>query len=169
MDVLARAVAFDHVAGQRKGGADEADDAERVLCVIVGAAGKVGGDPADGLADVAEFFGAIGAQGCHGFSRADRLVDDRALAGEEFKGQAHALKGQEQVGKDDGCVDAELFSGGDGDLGGKLGALADVEQRVVTADRLVLDHVAAGLAQEPDRGAVDRLAEAGAEKARGPA
>jgi len=43
-----------------------------------------------------------------------------------------------------------------------LGCAADVEEAVVLTDGHVLGHVAAGLAEEPDGGAIDRLAEAGA-------
>ena len=92
------------------------------------------------------------------------MMDDGALAGLEFEGQAHGLERQQQVGKDDGCVDAELFGGGDGDFGGEVGLLADFDQRVVFADVAIFLHVAAGLAQKPDRRAVDGLAQAGAEK-----
>jgi hypothetical protein len=78
------------------------------------------------------------------------------LARLELEGQAHGFEGQQQVGKDDGRIDAELFSGGDGDFSGQIGLLADFDQRVVLADVAVLLHVAAGLAQKPDGGAVDR-------------
>ena len=88
----------------------------------------------------------------------------RAFAGLELERQAHGLERQQQVGKDDGRVHAQLFRGGDGDFGGELGLLADFDQRVVLADVAVFLHVAAGLAQKPDRRAVDGLAQAGAHK-----
>ena len=96
---------------------------------------------------------------------AHRLVNHRALAGLEFEGKPHALEGKQQVGKNDGRIDTELFRGGDGDFRGQLGLLADFKQGMVAADGLVLRHVAAGLAQEPDGRAVDRPAQAGAQKA----
>ena len=92
-------------------------------------------------------------------------MDDGAFAGLELEVEAHGLERQQQVGKDDGGVDAEFFGGGDGDLGGDVGLLADFDQGVVLADVAVLLHVAAGLAQEPDGGAIDGLAQAGADKA----
>ncbi len=46
-----------------------------------------------------------------------------------------------------------------------LGGAADVEQGVVLADGHVLGHVAAGLAEEPDGGAIDGLTQAGADEA----
>ena len=45
-----------------------------------------------------------------------------------------------------------------------VGGAADVEQGVVAADGAVLRHVAAGLAEEPDGGAVGGKAEAGAKE-----
>ena len=94
--------------------------------------------------------------------RADRLVDDGAFAGEELEGQAHDFERQQEVGEDDGGVDAEDFGGGDGDFGGELRLPADFEERMVLADGPVLGHVAAGLAHEPDGRAVDGLGLAGA-------
>ena len=93
------------------------------------------------------------------------MMDNRAFASLKLKVQPHALEGQQQVGEDDRRVDVELFRGGDGDLGGELGLLADFEQRVVLADGLILRHIAARLAQEPDRRAVDGTAQAGAHEA----
>ena len=81
-----------------------------------------------------------------------------------MKGQAHDFEGQQEVGEDDGGVDAEDFGSGDGDLGGERGLLADFEERVLLADCAVLRHVASGLAHEPDGGAVDGLGLAGANK-----
>ena len=96
---------------------------------------------------------------------AHRVMDDRAFASEEFKGQPHAFEGQQQVGEDDGGIDVELLGGGNGDFGGELGLLADFEQGVVLAYGLILGHIAACLAQEPDRRTVDRAAQAGANEA----
>jgi len=82
----------------------------------------------------------------------------------KFKGQAHRLERQQQVGKNDGGVDSELFRGGDRDFGGDLGLLADFDKRMVLADVAVLLHVAARLAQKPDWGAVDGPAQTGTDK-----
>ena len=88
-------------------------------------------------------------------------MDLGAFVGDELEVEAHGGEGQQQVGEDDGGVDAEALGGGDSDFGGDLGGAADVEQGVVLADGHVLRHVAAGLAEEPDGGAVDGEAEAG--------
>ncbi len=119
----------------------------------------------DGAGHVGQIVGAVGAQGADVLGGANRMMDHRPLAGLELEGQAHGLKRQQQIGKDDGRVHAQLFGGGDGDLGGDLGLLADLHQRVVLAHVAVFLHVAACLAQKPDRGAVDGSAQAGANKA----
>ncbi len=76
-DVVARAAAFDHVAGEGEGRAAEADDAE---AVAVGAGrGEVRGYFFDGLGDVGEVFGAIGAEGLDVLEGADGGVDLRGL------------------------------------------------------------------------------------------
>ncbi len=123
------------------------------------------GDLFDGAGYIGEVAGAVGAQGVDVFRRADGTVDHRALAGLELEVEAHGFERQQKIGKDDGRVHAQLFSGGDGDLGGQFRMLADFHKGVVLADVAVLLHVAAGLAQKPDRGAIDRAAETGAEEA----
>jgi hypothetical protein len=94
-------------------------------------------------------------------------VDDGAFAVDELEVEAHGGEGKEEVGEDDGGVDAEALGGGDGDFGGDVGGAADVEEGVVAADGHVLGHVAAGLAEEPDGCAVNGMAEAGANEAAG--
>ena len=125
----------------------------------------MGGDFFDGAGDVAEFFGAVGAEGADLLGGADGVVDYGAFAGDELEVEAHGGEGQQEIGEDDGGVDAEAFGGGDGDFGGDVGGAADFEEGVVLADGHVLRHVAAGLAEEPDGSAVDGLAEAGADEA----
>ena len=99
------------------------------------------------------------------FEGADGVVDDGAFAIDELEVEAHGGEGEEEVGEDDGGVDAEAFGGGDGDFGGDGGGAADVEEGVVLADGHVLRHVATGLTEEPDGSAVYGLAEAGTDEA----
>ena len=99
------------------------------------------------------------------FGGADGMMDYGALAGLKFEVEAHGLKGQQQIGKDDGGIDAEFLGGGDGDFSGQFRLLADLDQGVVLADVAILLHVAAGLAQKPDGRAVDGAAQAGADEA----
>ena len=130
-----------------------------------GTGGEVGGDFFDGVGDVAEVVGAVGAEGADLVERCGGGCGLGAFVGDEFEVEAHGGEGEQEVGEDDGGVDAEAFGGGDGDFGGDVGGAADVEEGVVLADGHVLRHVAAGLAEEPDGGAVDGLAEAGTNEA----
>lgn len=125
----------------------------------------MGGDLFDGAGDVGEVFGAVGAEGAGVLQCAERRVDLRTLVGDELEVEAHGGEGEQEVGEDDGSVDAEVFSGGDGDLGGEGRGAADIEEGVSGADGAVLRHIAAGLAKEPDGCAVDGLAQAGTNEA----
>ena len=122
-------------------------------------------DQAHRLGNIAQFGGAVGAQVRDVFLAAHRLLDHRSFAGGKMKRQAHHFERQQEVGEDDGGVDAEDFGSGDGDLGGQRGLLADFEQRMLLADRAIFGHVASGLAHEPDGRAVDGLGLAGANEA----
>src|SRR6202050_1391524 len=115
-----------------------------------------------GFAHVGERGGAGCDERVDVGSGAQRLVDDGPFTGLEFEVEAHAFERQQQVGKNDGGGDVEFLRGGDGHFRGNLGALTDFEQRMVAAHFHVFAHVAASLAQEPHRGAVDRLGQAGA-------
>ena len=158
-NVVFAAAAFNHVAGEGEGGADEADDAE---LVSVGAGwGEVFGYELDGAGDVLEVFGAVCAELGDLVVGADGGVDMGALAGYEFKVQAHGGEGEEKVGKDDGGVDGEALGGGDGNFCGDGGGAADFQQGVMLADGHIFRHVSAGLTEEPYGGAVNGLAEAG--------
>ena len=79
-----------------------------------------------------------------------------------MEGQAHDFEREQEVGENDGGVDAENFGGGDGDFGGERGLLADFEQGMLLANGAVLGHVASGLAHEPDGSSIDGLGLAGA-------
>ena len=157
VDVVARASAFDHVAGEGEGSATEADHRQLVAEMLC--------DQGNSFGDISEFGGAVGAQVRDVFLAADGLLDDWTFSGGEMEGQAHDFERQQEVGEDDGGVDAEEFGGGNGDLGGKRGLLADFEKRMLLADRAIFGHIASGLAHEPDGRAVDGLRFAGAHEA----
>ncbi len=161
--IVARAAAFDHVAGEGERSSAEADDAETIA---VGARrSKVGRDLFYRLGDVLKLFGAIGAERLNVLEGAHGSVDHGTFAGDKFEVEAHGGEGKKEVGEDDGGVDTEALGGGDGDLCGDLGLAAYVEQRVVLADGHVLRHIASGLAQKPDGRAVYGEAQAGSYKA----
>ena len=92
---------------------------------------------------------------------ADRALDLRPFALDEVEGQAHRLERQQQIGEEDRGVDVDAADRLQRDLGGEVGLPADLQQRIPLAKRAVLGHVAAGLAHEPDRRGVHRLAPAG--------
>ena len=122
----------------------------------------------DGLGDVAEVVGAVGAEVSWICSRVRMgWWTTGPSPAMNSKSRPMGVKGRQEVGEDDGGVDAEALGGGDGDFGGDAGGAADVEEGVVLADGHVLGHVAAGLAEEPDGRAVDGVAEAGADEAAG--
>jgi len=77
----------------------------------------------DSAGYIGEVGGAVGAQDANVLSGADGMVDDGTLAGLELEGQSHGFERQQQVGKDDGRVHTELFSGSDGDFAASSGCL----------------------------------------------
>ena len=92
------------------------------------------------------------------------MMHHRPLARLKLERQSHRLQRQQQIGKDDRRIHAQLFRGRNRHLGGNLRLLADLHQRVVLAHVAVLLHVAPRLAQKPDRRAVNGLAQASAHK-----
>ena len=85
MDVVARAAALDHVAGQGERRAAKADDAEAVT--------EMGRYLLDGAADVFEGSGAVGAQGADIFRGADGAMDDGAFAGLKLESRGPWVQG----------------------------------------------------------------------------
>jgi carboxymethylenebutenolidase len=156
VDVVARASAFDHVAGEGERSATKADHGNAV--------GKMLCDQAHRFGDIAEIGGTVGAQVRDVLLVTNGLLDDGALARGKMKRKTHDFKGQQEVGEDDGGIDAEDFGSRDGDLGGERGLLADLEEGMLLADRTVLGHVSSRLTHEPDGSAVDGLGLAGANK-----
>ena len=152
--IVARASAFDHVAGEGEGRAAESDDGELVAEVLA--------HELHGFRNIAEVGGTIGAQAGNVFGGADGLFDLRALAGGEVKGQAHDFEREKKIGEDDGRIDFEDLGRFDGDLGRDLRLLADLDQGILLADGAVLRHVASSLAHEPDWGPFGGLGLGGA-------
>ena len=90
----------------------------------------------------------------------DRVFDRRPFALDEVEADAHRLERQQQIGKEDRRVHFDPADRLQRDLGGQIGRSTEVEQRVALAQGAVLAHVASGLAHEPHRGGIDRLAPA---------
>src|SRR6266581_442169 len=75
------------------------------------------------------------------------------------------LERQQDVGEQDGGVDGEATDRLERDLGGEVGRVTQLEQRVLLAQRAIFREVTARLAHEPDRGGVDGLAATRPQKA----
>ena len=57
-------------------------------------------------------------------------MDDGAFAGDELEVEAHGGEGEEEVGEDDGGVDAEALGGGDGDFCGDFWGVRQISSSV---------------------------------------
>src|SRR5579863_3884240 len=114
------ATTFDHVAGEGEGRAAETDDGNFI--------GEMFGDKTHGFGDVAEFGGAVGTKLRDVFFGADGLFDNGAFAGGKMKGQSQDFELKQKVGENNSAAAPEKFGGGDGDVGGQRGLLADFEQ-----------------------------------------
>ena len=154
VQIVARASAFDHVAGKGEGCAAKSDDGKL--------SGEMFGHQGDCLGNIAEIGGAVGAKLGNVGGGADGLFDDGTFSGGEVKRQAHHFEWEQEVGKNDSSVNAKKFRGGDGDFSGEFGLLANFEQRMLLANGAVFWHVASGLPHKPYGRTVDRLRPAGA-------
>ncbi len=149
------AAALDQVGGQGERRAGKAD--ERHL--------QFPPEQADGLEHKGQLRLRVRhAQCVHGRTVAHRVGEHRAAAFVEFEVEPHGLHGDEDVGEEDGRVEAEQVDGLQGDLGAQLRPLAQFEEADPAAHPLVFGQVAAGLAHEPDRGVGGLFAAAGLEK-----
>ena len=89
--------------------------------------------------------------------RANGIVNRRTVSRSVFQVETHRLQDREQVGKQDGRVDAERSLRGERHLGSQLGALAQFEKRHFAADGPVLRQIPARLPHDPDRSRVSRF------------
>src|SRR5579885_316085 len=108
MDVVARASAFDHVAGQREWSAAESYDRKPLA--------KVAGDDLNRFGYVSELVSAIGLELRDGSCIAQGTRNLRPIAFDEVEIQAHDFERQKKVGKDDGGIDAQSLSGSNGHI-----------------------------------------------------
>ena len=151
--VLGRA---DQVGGQGERPAGEADEGDVELAA----------EDADRLQHVGDVgLGLQRAQPVEVGGGAERLGDDRP--GRQVDVDADADQRRDDVGEEDGGVDAEPAHRLHGDLGGQVGRGDDLEHAVALADRPVLGQRPSRLAHEPHRHLGHRLAPAGVEEGRG--
>jgi hypothetical protein len=102
----------------------------------------------------------VSAAAGRGRRRAERLRHDRAGARHDVEVDADRLERHDDVGEEDGGVDAVAADRLQRDLGDEVGRRAGVEHLVALAQRAVLGQRAAGLPHEPHRGVGDGLAAA---------
>ena len=82
-----------------------------------------------------------------------------------MKRQSHDFERKQQIGKDDGGVHAQRFSGCNRHFGRYFRPLAYLDQGILLADGAVFRHVAPRLAHEPDRRPIHRKRPAGLDEA----
>ncbi len=151
------AAPLDEIGGERPGGAAEAEDGH--------AAVELAAYQAHGVEDVAQGLVDIGlAQAGDILAGAHRVREGGAVPLHELQLGAHRLQRQQDVGEEDGGVDAQDVDRLDGHLGGELGGLAEGEEVHLLADGAVFGEIAAGLAHQPDGAPLGRLPAAGSEK-----
>ena len=156
--VIVRALALDHVAGQRPGAAGKANQRH--------AAVQRAADRGHGVKHVAQALQVRHGQRVHGGLVTHRRREARALALRERQAQAHGVGHGQDVAEQDGRVQRVTLQRLQGDFGGvvDLGCQAH-ETAGLGARGAVFGQVAAGLAHQPDGRVVGGLAQAGAQKA----
>ncbi len=157
-EILA-AAAFHHVAGQCPGAAGEAD--QRYLAV------QLPTDQAHRVHHVAKvLFHVRHRQPGDGGFITHRVAELRAFAFDEVQLQAHRIGNGEDVREQDGCVQRESAQRLQRDFAGDLRVLGHGQEAAgLGPGCAVLRQVAAGLAHQPDGGAVHRFAAQGAQQA----
>ena len=112
------------------------------------------------------FFWISDMKPFHIFRISDGLVDHRSFTLGKLEVYAHALEGQQNIGKDNCCVHFKAADRLESDLLGHFRSRADLQKSVFLAQFSILLHITTRLAHEPDRSAVHFLAPAGFQKPR---
>ena len=149
---IAARLPFNHVGGKRPRAASEADERH--------AAVQFAPDEAHRLHDVAEVVVHVGDGQClYVGVAAHRAVKRRALAGDEGKPQSHRIRDGEDVGEEDGGVEAEARQRLQGHFAGEFRRLAEGHKLPRHfAGGAVFRQIAPGLAHHPDGGSRDGFA-----------
>ncbi len=154
---VATPASLDEIAADRERPAAKADERLFVWKLLAN-------DP-DRLENVNERLGRIGnTKQPHVFEGAQRRIDHRSDALHELDGHAHPEHGRDDVGKEHRGIDVVSPNRLERHLGAELRRLGDLEEAVPLAQCPVLGKRTPRLAHEPDRGALDDLAPAGADK-----
>ena len=88
------------------------------------------------------------------------MFDRRPFTFDEIEIEPHGREGQQQIGEQDCGVDLDGIDRLQRDRDSQFRLRDYLEQAVTLPQRPVLRHVTSGLAHEPNRSAVDRLAAA---------
>ncbi|MNI37926.1 hypothetical protein D3C73_920410 [compost metagenome] len=157
-EILA-AAAFDHVTGQCPRAAGKTD--QRYLAVQLAA------DQAHRVHHVAQvLFHVRHRQPGDGRFIAHRVTELRAFAFDEVQLQAHCVGNGEDVREQDGRVQREAAQRLQGDFAGDLRVLGHGQEAAgLGPGGAIFRQVAAGLAHQPDGGAVHRFTAQGAQQA----
>src|SRR6476469_2969112 len=91
-------------------------------------------------------------------SASDRIRDDRPFPCGKFQAESHVFQRQQDIREDDGGVERKPIDGLQRDLSGEFRCFTDIENGTRGAYSLILLHVQAGLAHEPDGRTINRLA-----------
>ena len=149
------AFALHQVCGQREGRATEADQR--------GAAVEFRSQQAHGVGDEGEHLaGGLRPQGLDLRARSDRLGD--LGTGVEGHVDAERIERQHDVREQDGGIEREAPQRLQRDLGRQFRGAAQLEEADAAAQFAILREVAAGLAHDPDGGAIHGLPPAGAQE-----
>ena len=145
--------ALDEVARQRERRSGEADERHAIS--------ERGARTADRLEDEGEGLHRIALDQASDVGRgAHRAVDDWSFSLRELEAHVERLHDQQDVGKEDGGIHAELLDREHGHLGGERRA-TEVEESEPRPDRAILGKEAPGLPQKPHRRERHRPAAAG--------
>jgi len=155
--VILAGPALHEVAGEGEGGAGEPDERRRT---------ELAHEVADCLGDVRDVLRRQRGQPVEVGRGAEGLRHDRADARHDVEVHADRLERHDDVGEEDGRVDAVAPDRLQRDLGDELRRGAGVQHLVALAQPAVLRQGAAGLAHEPHRRVRHRLPAAGPQEGR---
>lgn len=109
---------FDHVAGEGEGGSRKADNRYGGWEGSASESHRIGNE-------LERFHAGKRSHAIDIAGEPERVVDDGAVPWCEFEMHAHRLEDGEQIGEDDGRIDADALHGGDHDFRAELRVFAE--------------------------------------------
>ena len=154
---VVRAAALDHVAGQRPRAAGKADQRHP--------AAQLGADLRDRIEHVLQGTQIRHLQRHHLFFIAQRTLELRPLAFDKIQAQTHRIGHRQDVGKQDRRIQRVTVERLQRDFGGVIRILGQTEEGTgALARRAVFRQITTGLAHQPQRRVIGRLAQQGAQE-----